>query len=100
MTIKNFALIAFAGAVLAACNLSVDPSTRKEVTIEGVPHYVWNARGMSNSYISHEKNLMGGLIDSNDYRQNVMAIEAVTGCTVDSRTIINSGLQTRALVTC
>ena len=56
--------------------------------------------GTSDSYVAHEANLMGGLIDPNDYRQNVMAVEAVTGCTVDPRTIINSGLQIRALVIC
>ena len=101
MRIKNLKIFAFGAVVLmSACDLSVDTNTRKEVTIEGVPHYVWKMHGKSESYVSHETNLMGGLIDPNDYRRNVMAIEAVTGCSVDPRTIINSGMQTRALVTC
>ena len=99
MTIRNFALTACM-ILVSACDLSVDTSTRQEVIIEGIPHYVFQINGTSNSYLAHETNLTGGLIDPNDYRQNVMAIEAVTGCTIDTRTIINSGLLTRALVIC
>lgn len=101
MKLRNSKLLILAAAMLlSACDLSVDTSTRQEVTVEGVPHYVFKMHGTSNSYVAHGTNLMGGLIDPDDYRQNVMAIEAATGCTVDQRTIINGGLQTRALVIC
>jgi hypothetical protein len=56
--------------------------------------------GKSNSYFAYDTNLMGALIDPNDYRQIVMAIDAATRRTIDQRTTINCGLQTRALIIC
>lgn len=97
---KSKLLILAAAMSLSACDLSVDTFARQEVTVEGVPHYAFKMSRTSNSYVTHDTNLMGGLIDSNDYRQNVMAIEAATGYTLGQRRIINGGLKTRPLFIC
>jgi hypothetical protein len=68
--------------------------------VEGEPHVVKQLKGNSNSYVAHEESTLGGWIDPNDYRRNILAIEAATGCIVDKTTIINEGLQTTALVIC
>jgi len=85
---------------LALAGCAAEPGTQQRVVVEGVEHVVMSIRNSENTYLAHEVNLMGGVIDPNDYRQNVLAIEMVTGCDVDTRTIVNSGLQTMALVSC
>lgn len=49
--------------------------------------------GTSDLHVAHEANLVGGLIDPNDYRQNVMAVEAATGCTADPLTIFTAAFR-------
>lgn len=86
---------------LSACvaGLDVKHNSRKEVTVEGVPHVVYEMKA-NKSYKAFEQDLTGGFRDPNDYRQNVMAIEKVSGCRVVPETVTNQGLQTTALVEC
>ena len=70
------------------------------VDVEGDPHKVKQLKGNPNGYVAHETNLLGGWIDPEDYRRNIIAIEEATGCKVDPTTITNQGLQTTALVIC
>jgi len=78
----------------------VDYDARQDVVVEGVPHVVFPMLSGPNNYQAREASLMGGLIDPNDYRQNILAIEAVTGCTVNRGSVINQGLITMAAVIC
>jgi hypothetical protein len=99
---KKHIALAISTILLFGCSdgLGVDYDSRRDVVIEGVPHIVFEMRAGGNTYQARESSLLGGLIDPNDYRQNVLAIEAVTGCPVDRRTIINQGLVTIALTKC
>ncbi|WP_109386662.1 hypothetical protein [Salibaculum griseiflavum] len=86
--------------LLALGGCAAEHGTKQLVVVEGVEHAVKSIRESENSFVAHEVDLAGGVIDPNDYRQNVVAIEMATGCVVDTRTIVNSGLQTMALVVC
>jgi len=71
-----------------------------EINVEGVVITVQNYNQKPNSWAAAPKDLSGGLIDPNNYRLNVQAIEAFTGCSVDPVTVVNNGLQTIAAVNC
>ncbi|WP_435137678.1 hypothetical protein [Pseudopelagicola sp. nBUS_19] len=94
--------LAISTSLLFGCmdGLSVDYDSRRDVVIEGVPHVVFALRVGGNTYYARESDLTGGRVDPNDFRQNVLAIEAVTGCQVDRSTITNAGLVTTAQVKC
>lgn len=70
------------------------------IQIEGVDHIVKRMKSDEFSWWAREKSLVGGFIDPNDYRQNIMAIERVSGCKVDLRSVMNKGLETIARVNC
>lgn len=89
-------------ALLVGCTdgLAVEYDSKQEVIIEGVPHVVFTMVAGKDNYQAREKSWMGGAIDPNDYRQNILAIEAVSGCEVDMGTVTNQGLVTTASVNC
>ena len=99
---KKHIALAISTILLFGCidGLGVDYDSRRDVVIEGVPHVVFEMRAGGNTYHARERSTVGGLIDPNDYRQNILAIEAVTGCPVDRSTILNKGLVTMAAAKC
>tara|TARA_R110000868_G_scaffold355038_1_gene616308 strand:+ start:471 stop:761 length:291 start_codon:yes stop_codon:yes gene_type:complete len=70
------------------------------IQIEGVDHIVKRMKSDEFSWWAREKSFLGGFIDPNDFRQNIMAIELVSGCKVDLGTVRNQGLETIARVDC
>lgn len=70
------------------------------IQIEGVDHIVKRMKSDEFSWWAREKSLLGGFIDPNDFRQNIMAIERVSGCKVNLGTVRNNGLETIARVDC
>ena len=70
------------------------------IQIEGVDHIVKRMKSDEFSWWAREKSVIGGFLDPNDFRQNIMAIELISGCKVDLGTVRNKGLETIARVDC
>ncbi|WP_412505862.1 hypothetical protein, partial [Roseovarius sp. SYSU LYC5161] len=98
---RKSTVIAFAAFTgLVAC--AADYQSKQKVVVEGEAHLVFKMNAQPNAYQAREEEFFwdGGYLDPNDYRKNVLAIEAATGCTVIPSSILNKGVITQAAVSC
>lgn len=71
--------------------------TKQVVFIEGEEHHVYQTIG-TNTYEAFHPDIMGGILDRDAYRKNVLAIEKVTGGKVLLETIEHRGGISEAVV--
>ena len=84
----------------AAGGCDINYSSKSTIEVEGDTHTVMRMVASDEAYVAYPSDTIGGFVDPNDFRKNILAIEAVSGCTVVTGSVVNSGAQTKAAVVC